>query len=128
VTTTTPGVGVLCGVLEGQRAGIVTQAFPPEQDALQQRTMPAARASTGAAPGPRPAGIDQRAAHPHAVNQAVGASGGDSDAGRELLTGVSVDGRVVVMGGQDIQRLDNGLKRREGKAGGMGTMGRAEKR
>src|SRR5262249_39931541 len=106
----------VCGLrFKGQRAWVLAQALPGEQNALHERAVPAALLPAGAAPGPGPAFEAGRPAHEHAVDQAVLSSGSDRDARCEVPGGERVDRPLVVMGGQDNERLDNGLKRREGE-------------
>ncbi len=96
---------------------VVSWRLGGAKDALQQCAVPAALLSAGTAPGPGPAFQWGCAAHKHTGDQAIRASSGDADAVCELLTGDRVDGRVVVMDGQDTERLGNGVTWRERQGG-----------
>lgn len=121
--TKTQRLGVLVAYplrhyVERERVKIVAKLLPGEQDAVEQRAMPAALVSAGAAPRPGPAFQWGRAAHEHAVDQAVGAGAGDRDAGGKLPSGFGVERRVVVFG-ENVERLSDGVTRweRGGKRG-----------
>jgi hypothetical protein len=55
--------------------------------------------------------------HAHAVDEVVGAIGGDADAGGEVVYGLGEDRGVCIMGGEDAERFGDLLGGQRGKGG-----------
>ena len=96
--------------MEGQLPLILTQAFPGEEHTLQECAVPAASFAAVAAPLPGPALHGWGAAYEHTINEPVRAAGGDRHARYQLCSGVEVDRRLVVVGGEDVERVGDGVR------------------